>query len=330
MAGFLRGRKAEAGNNARVGDLCRVFAGTSNSPLASSICEELGIQLGSVDVKRFSDGETFVRINENIRGRDVFIVQSTSMPDTNIIELLMLIDAAKRASADRVTAVIPYFGYARQDRKDQPRVALTAKLMANLVSAAGADRVLTMDLHADQIQGFFDVPVDHLFAAPILVDHFQGLDLDDIIIVSPDTGGVKTARWFAKRIGDNIDLAIIDKRRPAPNENEVMNVVGDVTDRTCIIIDDMIDTGGTTVRAAEALMDAGAKGVYAGCTHSVFSGEAKTRLQASKLIQTVATDTILHAPDTLGERIEILSVAGLLAEAIRRIHRSESISILFN
>lgn len=310
-------------------DKLKVFSGTSNASLAKAISDNLDSPLGKIEHRRFSDGECFVRINENIRGRDVFIVQSTNMPDSNIIELLLLLDAARRASADRVTAVIPYFGYARQDRKDQPRVALTAKLMANLIVAAGADRVLTMDLHADQIQGFFDIPVDHLYAGPILVDHFRDLKLKDLTVVSPDMGGVKMARWFAKRVGEKVDLAIIDKRRPKPNVNEVMHIIGDVHGRNCVIVDDMIDTAGTTVKAAEAILGAGAAGVHACCTHPVFSGNAVQRVESSRIRSWVVSDTICHGSGDLGSRASVLTVAPLFADAIRRIHASESISILF-
>ncbi|MAE71682.1 MAG: ribose-phosphate pyrophosphokinase [Gemmatimonadetes bacterium] len=305
----------------------QVLSGTSNRPLAEAICGQLKIPLGNVEHRRFSDGEAFVRINENIRGADVFIVQSTNQPDANLIELLLMLDAARRASADRITAVIPYFGYARQDRKDQPRVALTAKLIANLIVAAGATRVLTMDLHADQIQGFFDIPVDHLYAGPIMVNHFLGMGIEKPMVVSPDLGGVKMARWFAQKLGESVEMAVIDKRRPKPNDVEIMNIIGDVRGRTCIIVDDMIDTATTTVRGAAALLEGGAKDVYASCTHAVFSGNAEDCLKASDIRCSLVTDTIHHTVD--GERIRNLTVAPLIADAINRIHESESISILF-
>ncbi len=277
--------------------------------------------------KRFADGEAFVRIHENIRGTDVFVLQSTNQPDSNLIELLLMLDAARRASADRITAVIPYFGYARQDRKDRPRVALTAKLIANLIVAAGADRVLTMDLHADQIQGFFDIPVDHLYAGPIAVKHFRKMGLDNPMVVSPDMGGVKMARWFARRLANAVEMAVIDKRRPHPNEMEVMNIIGDVSGRNCIIVDDMIDTGNTTVRGAEALLAAGATSVHASCTHAVLSGRAVELISESAIQSTLITDTIRHSISST--RFKTESVAPLIADAIMRIHRSESISILF-
>jgi ribose-phosphate pyrophosphokinase len=305
----------------------QVLSGTANLPLAEAICAYLGSPLGQMEHKRFADGEAFVRINENIRGTDVFILQSTNQPDSNLIELLLMLDAARRASADRITAVIPYFGYARQDRKDRPRVALTAKLIANLVVAAGADRVLTMDLHADQIQGFFDIPVDHLYAGPIAVKHFWQKELEDPMVVSPDMGGVKMARWFARRLGNAVEMAVIDKRRPRPNEMEVMNIIGDVRGRNCIIVDDMIDTGNTTVRGAQALLDAGASSVHASCTHAVLSGSAVELISESPIQSTLITDTIRHSIAAPGFKTE--TVAPLIADAIMRIHRSESISILF-
>ncbi len=305
----------------------QVLSGTANRPLAEAVCAHLGIPLGNVEHRRFSDGEGFVRINENIRGADVFIVQSTNQPDGNLIELLLMIDAARRASADRITAVIPYFGYARQDRKDQPRVALTAKLIANLIVAAGASRVLTMDLHADQIQGFFDIPVDHLYAGPIIAKHLLGMRIDNPMVVSPDLGGVKMARWFAQKLGESVEMAIIDKRRPKPNDIEVMNIIGDVRDRTCIIVDDMIDTASTTVKGADALLGGGAREVYATCTHAVLSDDGEDRLRESHIRCTLITDTILHTVD--GDRIKNLTVAPLIADAISRIHKAESISILF-
>jgi ribose-phosphate pyrophosphokinase len=305
----------------------RVFAGRANRPLAEKIAEFLGTDLGDCEIKRFSDGEKFVKFNENIRGVDVFIVQPTFPPAENLLELLIMIDAACRASASRITAVIPYYGYARQDRKDQPRVPITAKLVANLITVAGANRVLTMDLHAGQIQGFFDIPLDHLFASPVLVDYFHKLGIEDLAMVGPDIGSVRMARAFAKRL--KASFAMIDKRRPRPNVSEVLNVIGDVEGKNVVIIDDLIDTGGTVVQAAEALKCNGAKAVYVGCTHAVFSGDALSRLEKSPVKEVVVTDTIPLDEGRSGGKVKVLSVAGLLAEAIRRIHMGESVSSLF-
>ncbi len=306
----------------------KVFAGTSSKKLAEKIVSYLGIPLGDSSINYFSDGEIWVKYNENIRGCDVFIVHSTNAPASNLMELLIMIDAARRSSAKRITAVIPYFGYARQDRKDQPRVAITAKLVANLITTAGADRVLTMDLHAPQIQGFFDIPVDHLYSAPILVDYFQKRAIEDLVVLSPDIGGVKFARAYAKRL--HIPLAIADKRRPKPNEAEVMNIIGSVKNKNILIIDDIVDTGGTMLQAAEAAFQDGAKGAYAGCTHPILSGSAIDRLKNSSFAEIVVTDTVALAKNKMIEKIKVISVANLFGNAIQRIHNEESISILFD
>jgi len=308
----------------------RIFSGNSNPKLAKDICANLSVHLGNADVTTFSDGETRVEIDENVRGTDVFIIQSTCPPvNTHIMELLIMIDAMKRASADRITAVIPYYGYARQDRKVAPRAPITAKLVADLITTAGARRVLSMDLHAGQIQGFFNIPVDNLFATPILLEYmkknYQG---DGTVIVSPDTGGVERARAFGKRLGAN--LAIIDKRREGPNESQVMNIIGNVKDRRVIILDDMIDTAGTIVQAAEALKSEGAREISACCTHPVLSGPAIERIQGSVLKELIVTDTIpLHEKAKACNKIKVLSVAGILSEAVRRIYYNDSVSSLF-
>ena len=308
----------------------RIFSGNSNPKLAKDICANLSVHLGNADVTTFSDGETRVEIDENVRGTDVFIIQSTCPPvNTHIMELLIMIDAMKRASADRITAVIPYYGYARQDRKVAPRAPITAKLVADLITTAGARRVLSMDLHAGQIQGFFNIPVDNLFATPILLEYmkknYQG---DGTVIVSPDTGGVERARAFGKRLGAN--LAIIDKRREGPNESQVMNIIGNVKDRRVIILDDLIDTAGTIVQAAEALKSEGAKEISACCTHPVLSGPAIERIQGSILKELIVTDTIpLHEKAKACNKIKVLSVAGILSEAVRRIYYNDSVSSLF-
>jgi ribose-phosphate pyrophosphokinase len=305
----------------------RIFAGRANRSLAHEIAQFLGTQLGDCEIKQFSDGEIFMKYNENVRGVDVFIVQSTFPPAENLLELLIMIDAARRASADRITAVVPYFGYARQDRKDQPRVPITAKLVANLVTTAGASRVLTMDLHAGQIQGFFDIPLDHLFASPVLVEYFTSLGTENLTVVAPDIGSVRMARAFAKRLG--APIALIDKRRPMPNVSEVMNVIGEVDGRNVLIIDDLIDTGGTIVNAADALAKQGADEVYVGCTHGVFSGDALARISKSPVKQLVVTNTVPLDNRGPTEKLKVLSVAGLLAEAMSRIHNGESVSSLF-
>ncbi len=305
----------------------RLFTGNANRPLAEAICHQLGIELGDATVSEFADGETSVKINENIRGADIFVFQPTFAPATNLMELLVMIDAVRRASARRVTAVIPYFGYQRQDRKDQPRVPITAKLVANLITTAGADRVMTMDLHSAQIQGFFDIPFDHLYAAPVLVDHFVRLDLTDMVAIAPDIGSVKMARAYAKRLG--VGLAVVDKRRPRPDAVEMMNIIGEVDGKNAVIFDDILSTGSTLVEAARALRDAGARDIYAAVTHGVLCGDAIQRIADSAVKELVITDSIPHAAGTLPPKIRMLSVAPLLAEAIRRIHDEESLSSLF-
>jgi len=305
----------------------KIFAGRANRPLAEKIAAYLGMTLGNVEIKQFEDGEIFVQFNENVRGVDIFIVQPTFPPGDNLLELLIMIDAAARASASRVTAVIPYYGYARQDRKDQPRVAISAKLMANLITVAGANRVLAMDLHAGQIQGFFDIPLDHLFASPVLIDYFMGLGLADLVVVAPDIGSARMVRAFGKRLG--APFAIIDKRRPTQNVSEVMNVIGDVQGKNALIIDDMIDTGGTIVQAAVALKGRGSKDVYCACTHGLFSGNALKRIDDSPIKEIVVTDTVPLVNRTSIAKLRVLSVADLLGEAMRRIHLGESVSSLF-
>ncbi len=305
----------------------RLFTGNANRPLAEAICDYLGTELGDASVDQFADGETSVKINENIRGSDIFVFQPTFAPATNLMELLVMIDAARRASAGRVTAVIPYFGYQRQDRKDQPRVPITAKLVANLITTAGTDRVMTMDLHSAQIQGFFDIPFDHLYAAPVLVDYFMRHQISNLIAVAPDIGSVKMARAYAKRL--SVGLAVVDKRRPRPDAVEMMNVIGDVEGKNVVIFDDIVSTGATLVEAAEALKRAGAREIYAACTHAVLCGDAVERIRKSSVRELIVTDSIPHDPSTLAPTIKVLSVAGLLGEAIRRIHDEESLSSLF-
>jgi len=306
----------------------RVFTGNSNIELVRKISEELKIPIGKSVVKSFSDGEINVEIDESVRGMDVFVVQSICSPvNDNLMELLILIDALKRASAERINAVLPYYGYARQDRKVVPRAPISAKLVADLITTAGASRILTVDLHAGQIQGFFNIPVDHLFAAPVLLDHLKQLQ-DEIVIVSPDAGGVERARAYAKRL--NSTLAIIDKRREAPNVSQVMNIIGDVSGMVAVLVDDMVDTGGTLVRAAYALVEKGAKAVYACCTHPVLSGRAVKVLLESPIEELIVTDTIpLHGEAKECPKIKVLSISSLLADAIRRIYEDESVSSLF-
>ncbi len=304
-----------------------LMSGTANQPLAQEIAECLEQQLCQVTIRRFADGEIFVKIDENVRGQDVFIIQPTCPPAENLVELLILIDAAHRASAARVTAVVPYFGYGRQDRKDQPRVAIAAKLMANLITTAGADRVLAIDFHQHQLQGFFDIPVDHMFAAPALVQHYRQIRLVDPVIVAPDVGGAKIARGFAKRLDGS--LAIIDKRRPSANIAEVVNVVGDVKGRDCLIVDDMIDTAGTISEAAHALKRLGARDVYGCASHALLSGPAVDRLSGSPLKELAVTNT-MHIPEERRfDQLRVLSIAPLLAQAIRFTHSDQSVSSLF-
>jgi ribose-phosphate pyrophosphokinase len=307
----------------------KIFSGNANLALAQEICAYLGQKLGEATVSSFSDGEVRVKIDENVRGADVFVVQSCCQPvNDSLMELLIIIDALKRSSANRITAVIPYFGYARQDRKDQPRVPITAKLVADLITTAGADRVLTMDLHAGQIQGFFNVPVDHLYALPVLLDYVKKQKLSDLVVVSPDAGGVERARAFAKRIQAN--LAIIDKRREGPNQAQIMNIIGDIKGKSVLLLDDMIDTAGTIVQGAQACVDQGAREVWTACTHAVLSGPALERLRESCIAHVVATNTIpLRGKDQACPKLLQLSVAPLLGEAIRRIHEDESVSSLF-
>jgi ribose-phosphate pyrophosphokinase len=306
----------------------KILAGTSNRPLAEEVARSLGAELCKVTCSRFADGEVFVRIDENIRGADVFVVQSTNPPAENMLELLLLIDAARRASAARVTAVLPYFGYARQDRKDQPRVAIGAKLIANIIETAGADRVLGLDLHAHQLQGFFDVPVDHLYAAPVFTNYFRKKELRDLCVVAPDVGSAKMARGFAKRL--DATFAIIDKRRPKANVSEVMNVVGEVEGRDCLIPDDMIDTAGTVSEAARALKNLGANDIYVCATHALFSGPAVARLSSAPITEVVVTDTTGLAHDRPFPALRVLSVGDLLAKAIRFTHADQSVSVLFD
>jgi ribose-phosphate pyrophosphokinase len=304
-----------------------LLSGTANRPLAERIAEALGSTLCDVTIKRFADGEIFVRIDENVRGRDVFIIQPTAPPAENILELLLLLDAASRASAARVTAVIPYYGYARQDRKDQPRVAIGAKLLANLISTAGADRVVSIDFHQHQLQAFFDIPVDHLYALPVFVEHFGTLELQPLVLVASDVGAAKMVRGYARRLGG--EIAMIDKRRPAPNVAEVVNVVGDVNGKTCLIPDDMIDTGGTVSEAVRALRERGAKKIFVCATHALLSGPAVARLSELPITEIAVTDTIYVPEEKRFAGLRILPVANLLARAIRYIHENESVSSLF-
>jgi ribose-phosphate pyrophosphokinase len=309
----------------------KIVAGNSNLPLAESIAAYLGIDLTKGSVRRFADMEIFVEIQENVRGQDVFVIQSTSFPaNDHLMELLILIDALRRSSAKRITAVIPYYGYARQDRKPGPRTPISAKLVANLITRAGADRVLTMDLHAGQIQGFFDIPVDNLFAAPVMVRDIQErYELSKLMVVSPDVGGVVRARQFASRLG--VPLAIVDKRRERPGESEVMNVIGDVTGMRCVLLDDIVDSGGTLCNAAEALLKKGATEVMGYITHGVLSGGAVARIASSRLKTLVITDTILPTQAVnIAQNIRVLPIAELLGEAVKRTAREESVSSLFD
>ena len=309
-------------------DWLRIFTGNSNIELVSKIAKHLETPIGKSSVKNFSDGEINAEIDESVRGMDVFVIQSICAPvNNNLMELLILIDALKRASAERITAVLPYYGYARQDRKVSPRAPISAKLVADLITAAGASRVLTVDLHAGQIQGFFNIPVDHLFAAPVLLEHLKKLK-NDVVIVSPDAGGVERARAYAKRL--NSSLAIIDKRREAPNVSQVMNIIGDVKGYVAVLVDDLVDTGGSLVRAAYALMENGAKAVYACCTHPVLSGRAIEVIAESPIQEMIVTDTIpLREEAKKSSKIKVFSVSGILADAIQRIYKDESVSSLF-
>jgi ribose-phosphate pyrophosphokinase len=314
---------------ARVDDKFKIFCGTANEPLCDEVCTFLGLTRGQAKVTRFSDGEAYIQIQENVRGADVFLMQPTCHPvDMHLMELLLMIDALKRASARRITAVIPYFGYARQDRKDKPRVPISSKLVADLLTTAGADRALVVDLHAPQLQGFFNIPVDHLFASPVLVDYFKKLNLPHLTVVSPDAGGVERARFFAKKMDSA--LAIVDKRRVDVNVAEVMHVIGDVKGRTCLVIDDLIDTAGTLVKTAYALLDNGATAVYACASHAVLSGPAVENISKSPITEVVVTNTIPPSEAASKEtKIRVLTIAGLIGRAIQSIHEETSVSKLF-
>ncbi|HKO16575.1 MAG TPA: ribose-phosphate pyrophosphokinase [Gemmatimonadaceae bacterium] len=306
----------------------KLLSGSANRALAESIAQHLGTELTKLSLGRFADGEISVRIDENIRGNDVFIVQPTNPPAENVLELLLLIDAARRASAARITCVMPYYGYARQDRKDQPRVPIGAKLLANTIMTAGADRVLGVDFHQHQLQGFFDIPVDHLYAMPVFVTHYRRKQLDDPVVVAPDVGSAKMARGFAKRL--NASLAIIDKRRPAPNVSEVVNVVGEVAGHDCILVDDMIDTAGTVAEAARALKELGARDIYCCATHALLSGPAPKRLCEAPIEEIAVTDTISIPEERRFSKLQVLSVGDLLSKAIRFTHSEQSVSSLFD
>ncbi|MGI9178936.1 MAG: ribose-phosphate diphosphokinase [Longimicrobiaceae bacterium] len=311
-----------------ISDSIVMLAGSANPVLANEIARNLGLVLEDVTIRRFADGEIFVRINQNVRGRDLFIVQPTVPPADNIMELLLLIDAARRASAARITAVIPYFGYARQDRKDQPRVAIGAKLMANMITTAGADRVLAVDFHQHQLQGFFDIPVDHLYAAPVITRYFREKQLENPVVVAPDVGSAKMARGFAKRLRGSI--GIVDKRRPTANVSEVLNVIGEVEGRDCLIADDMIDTAGTMTEAVRALKQRGARDIYCCATHALLSGPAVQRFTDSEVREVVVTDTVAIPPAKRFPQLTVLSVGDLLARAVRYTHSNESVSSLFD
>lgn len=305
-----------------------VFSGTANIPLTQKIVDYLGIGMGNIHFSRFPGGEIFVKIEEDVRGKDVFVIQPTSEPpNENLMELLIILDTLKRSSARRITAVLPFYGYARQDRKDQPRVPITAKLVANLITTAGADRVLTMDLHASQIQGFFDIPLDHLFAVNIFVDYFKNKGIENVVVVSSDVGGVKMARAYAKRMDAN--LAIVDKRRVSDTEVETLHIMGDVEGKNAVIVDDLVATAGSLVEAVGALKKAGALVIYAAITHPVLAGPAISRIEQSSLMELVVTDTIPLNDSKKHPKIKVLTVASLLGEAIKRIHNEESVSSLF-
>lgn len=306
----------------------RIVTGTANRGLALDIAEYVGIPLTDCSVTRFSDGEVFVQINENVRGADLFIVQPTNPPAENLLELLMLIEAARRASAMRVTAVIPYYGYARQERKDRPRVPITAKLVANLITTAGADRILTFDLHASQIQGFFDLPHDHLYSSKLFNPYFSALAKENLVVVSPDVGSLKMARGTAQAL--HADLAIVDKRRPKPNESKVMNLIGEVEGKTVLIRDDMVDTGGSLCQAAEHVQERGALDIYAACTHGVLSGNAIDRIEQSAIKKMVISDSIDQSNKALTDKFEVLTCSHLLGETIKRIFNEESVSVIFD
>jgi len=306
----------------------KIFTGSAHPALGEAIARSLGVPLGRAHLDRFSDGEVWFQIQDNVRGADVFVVQPTPPPvNENVMELLLMLDAFKRSSASRLTAVVPYYGYARQDRKDKPRVPISAKLVADLLSAAGSDRILTMDLHASQIQGFFDIPVDHLFAAPVIMDYVWSLELPDLTVVSPDAGGVERARAYAKRL--EATLAIVDKRREQPNVAEVHHVIGEVEGRTALIVDDIVDTAGTLTKVAEAIKGAGAREVFASSSHAVLSGNAIDRIAKSPVSKLIVTDSIPLAPEKRIDKIVVLSIADLLAKAIRNIHEETSVTSLF-
>lgn len=312
----------------RLSSNIQIFTCNSNPKLAQDICNHLGLALGDAYVGKFSDGEIQIKLNQTVRGADVYVIQSTCDPvNQHLMELLVMVDSLRRASAETINVVIPYYGYARQDRKAQARDPITAKLVANLIQTAGADRLITIDLHATQIQGFFDIPVDQLLGVPILADYYLAKNLSDIVVVSPDHGGVVRARRLAERL--EAPIAIIDKRRPAPNVAEVMNIIGEIQDRNCIIIDDIIDTAGTITLAANALVEQGARAVYACCTHPVFSGPAIDRIQLSPIEEMVVTDTIPLSKEKQLDKIRVLSVAPLMSEAIKRVHHKQSVSKLF-
>ena len=326
--------KTERKQRPRSDEKFKIFSGTANEPLADEVCHFLGMQRGQAQVIRFRDGECYVQIQENVRGADVFVMQPTCRPvDEHLMELLLMIDALKRASARRITAVMPYFGYARQDRKDKPRSPISSKLVADLLTTAGANRALIVDLHTPQLQGFFNIPVDHLFASPVLVDHFRKLQLPNLTVVSPDAGGVERARFFAKKV--DAALAIVDKRRVEMNVAEVMHVIGDVNGRTCLIIDDLIDTAGTLVKTAAALVENGATSVYACASHAVLSGPAVENIRNSVIQQVVVTNTIPLSEEAdaarteKGGKITVLSIAGLIGRAIQANHEETSVSKLF-
>jgi ribose-phosphate pyrophosphokinase len=308
----------------------KLLSGTANKPLAEEIASIIGVELCRAKVDRFADGEIFVRIDENVRGNDVFIIQPTNAPGDNIMELLLLIDAAKRASAARVTVVMPYYGYSRQDRKDQPRVAIGAKLLANMIVTAGANRVLGLDFHQHQLQGFFDIPVDHLYAMPVFTAHYRkkAFAEGELVVVAPDVGSAKMARGFAKRL--NATLAIIDKRRPKANVSEVMNVVGEVEGMHCVLVDDMIDTAGTVSEASRALKDMGAKDIYVCATHALLSGPARERIEKAPIKEVAVTNTILISEERRFDKLTVLSVGELLAKAVRFTHAEQSVSSLFD
>ena len=309
------------------GHAFKLVGGTANRPLAEEVARCLGVDLCKLTCSRFADGEIFVRIDENIRGMDVFILQPTNPPGDNLMEMLLIVDAARRASAARITVVMPYYGYSRQDRKDQPRVSIGAKLVANMIQVAGADRVLGIDFHQHQLQGFFDIPVDHLYARPVLVNHYRRKRLTDLVVVAPDVGAAKMARGFAKQL--DAGFAIMDKRRPKANVAEVLNVIGDVEGRPCLIADDMIDTAGTTSEAARALMRRGAREVYVCATHALLSGPARDRLSEAPITEVTVTDTIAVPPERRFDKLHVLSVGELLAKAIRFTHSDQSVSSLF-